>query len=58
MFKIDAIVRIVKVVYLHAFINLKVPSNRSGVVKFLLVKNEIATARYMEMRCRGGIVPQ
>lgn len=44
--------------YLHAFINLKVPSNRSGVVRFLLVKNEIAMARYMEMRCRGGIVPQ
>lgn len=43
--------------HLHAFINLNVPSNKS-VDTFLLLKNEMATARYMEMRRRGGIVPQ
>lgn len=43
---------------LHAFIKRNVPSNRSGVVIFLFVKNEMAMARYMEMRCLGGIVPQ
>lgn len=34
------------------------PSNKSGLVEFLLVKNDNATALYIEMRGFGGMGPQ